>query len=153
MNLSEVQNLFSHQLLEPNLELSSELKRLEMSGPFPTEQLLQLYRNNFYISLSEYLEACFPAVLALVGEEFFRQLSKHFIQKIPLTEAPLEKYGANFSSFISTYPATLELPYLAEMARLEWYLEQAKTNFQLKHFHFKHSLNLMRCSSLRFVSY
>ncbi|OMH25855.1 DNA-binding domain-containing protein [Motiliproteus sp. MSK22-1] len=153
MNLSEVQSLFCHQLLGSNLRLSAELKSLEISGPFPAEQLLQLYRNNFYISLCDYLEACFPTVSALVGEEFFRQLSKKFIQQTPLTEAPLAHYGTGFSSFISTYTPTAELPYLAEMATLEWYLENAKTSFHTELFPFKALAELAEAqqSDIRFL--
>jgi hypothetical protein len=121
MNLQQTQNEFSLNLLSSELE-----PQLAISGPVDPKQLLQLYRNNFVVSLTEMLEAVFPVCEQLVGEEFFKQLSKAYIVSCPLTEASLENYGEGFAAFIEQSPQTESVPFLAPMAQLEWNLEQAK---------------------------
>lgn len=123
MNLAQIQARFSDQLLNP----TDAYEALQLDGPFAIEHLLQLYRNNFYISFTEYLEACFPTLKALVGDEFFQQLAKHFIKEKPLSEGSIERYGALLADYIQHCPQTQTLPYLADICRLEWCLEQAKS--------------------------
>ncbi len=122
MNLAETQHRFADHLLHRETDLSA----LNVSGPFAPEQLLQLYRNNFYISLTEYLQACYPVALALVGEEFFAQLAKAFIRLQPLEEASLERYGSRFPAFVAACEQARQVPYLADIVQLEWLLETAK---------------------------
>ncbi len=122
MNLEQIQQQFSHSLIEGNRAPTN----LAISGPAPAQQLLQLYRNNFVMSLTEMLEVVFPASYQLVGEEFFLQLCKSYILASPLQQAAIEQYGQNFAHFIDQCPQTDSLPYLADIARLEWHLEQAK---------------------------
>lgn len=122
MNLAESQNRFARHLLYRNTDIDT----LNVSGPFAAEQLLQLYRNNFYISLTEYLQACFPVTLALVGVEFFAQLSKAFIQRHPLEEASFGRYGRLFPEFVVDCEQTQSLPYLADVVQLEWSMEASK---------------------------
>ncbi|MEH6625258.1 MAG: DNA-binding domain-containing protein [Motiliproteus sp.] len=122
MNLAQTQAEFSRSLLGG----STSPINLAISGPAPAQQLLQLYRNNFVISLTEMLEAVFPVTKRLVGEEFFLQLSKAYILACPLRQAAIESYGQGFPDFIDNCPQTDSLPYLSAMAQLEWNLEQAK---------------------------
>ena len=121
MKLAQLQALFSQHLLDPSIDLSE----LQISGPFAAKQLMNLYRNNFNISLSDYLTGCFPAVSALVGEEFFAQLARAYIVEGPLTQASLEFYGSGFATFVSTCPQTQSLEYLADVAALDWALDRA----------------------------
>lgn len=132
LNLADLQQKFSSHLLNSDEDLSE----LGISGPFAATQLMQVYRNNFYISLTEYLLACFPVVEALVGEEFFAQLSKAFIRETALETATIEHYGYYFPPFISHCEQTKSLPYLADVARLEWAVERAKTVVDIPSFPF-----------------
>jgi hypothetical protein len=118
-----MQQRFSQYLLHQDIDLSA----LEITGPFTVPQLMSLYRNNFYISLSEYLLNCFPTVEALVGEAFFSQLAKAFILKCPLECASVEFYGAGFSEFIAGCEQAYSVPYLADIAQLDWAFDQAKS--------------------------
>ncbi len=122
MNLEQTQNDFCRCLLS-----STNTPEIDISGPAPAAQLLQLYRNNFIVSLTEMLEAVFPITLGLVGDEFFQQLTKSYILETPLPEASIENYGRQLPQFIGQCPQTQSLPYLADIAQLEWNLEQAKS--------------------------
>lgn len=95
-------------------------------GTFSTEQLLQIYRNNFIISLSEVLEAVYPAVKAVVGDTCFAQLARQHILSHPLQHGDVSHYGAGLADTIAGYPELTEaVPYLADLARLEWLVDRA----------------------------
>lgn len=95
------------------------------AGRFPAEQLIQIYRNNFIISLSEVLEATYPCTLAVVGEECFAQLARQHVLAQPLEEGNVSHYGDGLANTIEHLPSLMEaVPYLADLARLEWIVDQ-----------------------------
>jgi len=133
LKLRQLQSKFSQHLLHQPVDLSE----FDVIGPFPVEQLMGLYRNNFYISLSQYLETCFPAVLALVGEDFFAQLAKAYIMQSPLDKAELDLFGAGFPEFIEQAEQTQSLVYLADVAILDWAFDSAKAVVHIDAFPFE----------------
>ena len=93
---------------------------------FGPEQLIQVYRNNFIISLSEVLEATYPCCMAVVGEECFAQLARQHVLTLPLKEGNVTDYGDGFADTLAAQPAVIEaVPYLADLARLEWLVDRA----------------------------
>jgi hypothetical protein len=81
---------------------------------------LQVYRNNMYASLTTALQACYPVVERLVGTEFFRYAAEHYLRRTPSRSANLHDYGQSFGEFLRELPALTELPYLPDVAQLEW---------------------------------
>ncbi|WP_064601545.1 HvfC/BufC N-terminal domain-containing protein [Photobacterium sp. J15] len=95
-------------------------------GQFQAEQLIQIYRNNFIISLSEILEVVYPSVKAVVGEECFSQLARQHVLTCPLQQGDVSHYGEGLCDTIESQPElSAAVPYLADLARLEWSLDLA----------------------------
>ena len=92
---------------------------------------LEIYRNNTLISLTEALKANFPVTVRLVDERFFRWVAQDFIRHHPPREPRLALYGAALPAFLATVPACRTVPYLAEVARLEWAICQSLQAEQL----------------------
>lgn len=130
MKLADLQNEFAECLLHRPANLDT----LNLSGPFKIDQLMELYRNNFYISCKEYLAKCFHSVELLVGEAFFSQLAKAFIIQQPLTSARIELLGGHFGGFIKACQQTQTIPYLAQIADLDWAFDRAKSVLQIAEF-------------------
>lgn len=82
--------------------------------------LLQIYHNNFFISLSECLQNIYPTIQKLVGEEFFTATANQYIGHYRPTSGDIHQFGNYFAEFLSNLPAAFSLPYLAEIAQLEW---------------------------------
>lgn len=81
---------------------------------------LGVYRNNVQKSLVDVLAAAFPVVQRIVGARFFSALAQDFAVR-HLPDVPhLSVYGAGFANFIAAHAHTQELPYLSDVARLEW---------------------------------
>jgi hypothetical protein len=78
-----------------------------------------VYRNNVVASLIEALRARFPATERIVGEEFFRAMARLFVTAHPPRSKILHVHGDDFGDFIAAFEPAAELPYLADVARLE----------------------------------
>jgi hypothetical protein len=60
-----------------------------------------------------------------VDQRFFAYAAHAFIRRHLPTEPCLTEYGANFADFLASFPACDALPYLADVARLEWAVHTA----------------------------
>jgi hypothetical protein len=81
---------------------------------------INIYRNTFLLSLTKALRLSYPVVLRLVGEEFFEATAQRFVIEQPPCVAHLDQYGDAFPEFLQSFEPSASLPYLADVARLEW---------------------------------
>ncbi|WP_354624803.1 DNA-binding domain-containing protein [Psychromonas sp. MME2] len=121
MELKIVQQQFSDTLRYKESLITTQIKE---SASFKQDDLLQIYRNNFVMGVTEALSATYQHCLALVGEDFFNIAARNFILEQPPHENNIINYGDGFATFLSHLPQLQTLPYIAEMARFEWLLEQ-----------------------------
>lgn len=91
----------------------------------PAGRRFDVYRNNVAVSLTEALSAGFPVIEKLVGEEFFRAMAGVFLRAHPPRSPVLALWGDAFPGFLATFPPVAHLPYLADVARLEYALREA----------------------------
>lgn len=78
-----------------------------------------IYRNNVMASLAAALARRYPVIERLVGGEFFGAMARQFVIKHPPRSPLLAQYGEAFADFIAGFKPARELPYLADVARLE----------------------------------
>ncbi|GGO85749.1 DUF2063 domain-containing protein [Marinobacterium nitratireducens] len=115
--LNRLQRAFAEDLWGSDLK---HLQGLIPDGRLPAVRLLQVYRNNFRISLTEALEAVYPVMQRLVGEDFFRYLIDRYLRNHPPTCGDLTQFGDRMAAFVAGFQPAAGLPYLADIARLEW---------------------------------
>jgi len=89
------------------------------------EQRLQVYRNNTQLGLTEALRDGYPVVNKLVGTEFFGHLARSYIRLYPPQAGCLLSYGELVADFIADFQPAEGLPYLSDVARLEWLWDEA----------------------------
>lgn len=118
----ELEGLFARAVLDPDAATPRALAR--KTGTAPARRFA-VYRNNVYASLIDVLASRFPVSTRLVGEEFFRAMARAYVQKEPPRSPVLLRYGASFADFITVFPAAAPVPYLADVARLEWAWHEA----------------------------
>jgi hypothetical protein len=87
--------------------------------------LLAIYRNTSIATLVNALRLTYPAVRKLVGEEFFEGVARIFIGEEPAAGAWLDEYGGSFGGFLRTFAPASSLPYLPDVAELEWAVGRA----------------------------
>jgi hypothetical protein len=83
-------------------------------------QRFDVHARNFVGGLIGALEQSFPVVHALTGDAYFAALACDYIRAVPPRSPVLARYGADFAAYVETLPVTESLPYLADIARLEY---------------------------------
>ncbi|MCB1920760.1 MAG: putative DNA-binding domain-containing protein [Candidatus Competibacteraceae bacterium] len=119
MRLAELQARMRNALLEPG-GFDLALLALLADAPDQRERRLAVYRNNVRHALFSVLEAAFPVVRQLIGAECFTATALIFITEHPPQAPVLYAYGSDFANFLGSFRPLAELPWLADVARLEW---------------------------------
>ncbi|MCK1735165.1 putative DNA-binding domain-containing protein [Bradyrhizobium sp. 138] len=78
-----------------------------------------VYRNNVTVSLIDALAAVYPAVQRITGTEYFRAMARFHVRSNPPTSPLLFEYGRGFPEFIEAYEHAQDMPWLADVARIE----------------------------------
>ena len=86
---------------------------------------LAIYRGNAQANAIKALTAAFPIVQKIVGAEFFEGLAREFAKRSPSRSGDLNEFGAGFADFLSSFEHVRNLPYLPDVARMEWLLHRA----------------------------
>jgi hypothetical protein len=97
-----------------------------IAGPARASDRIGVYRNAVFANYRNALRASFPVVLRLVGEPFFNAAVDAFVRAHPSVSGDLNVYGDAFGDFLAGYPHAADLPYLADVARLEWAVDEAQ---------------------------
>jgi len=116
--LREVQQGFARALMDaPFAEVFGESIRARgLTGP----RRIQIYRHNLMAVRTEALAAVYPVILALVGEDWFVQAAGCYARTYNSNSGDIHHYGNGFGEFLETLPGAGALPYLGDVARLEW---------------------------------
>jgi hypothetical protein len=93
-------------------------------GPSASARIA-VYRHHVLTSLTESLASTFPVVCRLVDRRFFGWLADCYIREHPPTAPCLFEYGADFPIFVARFPACATLPWLGDVACLEWAMNLA----------------------------
>lgn len=83
------------------------------------------YRNTVVANYRNALGATYRVVRELTGTPFFNTAVDAFTASHPSTSGDLNAYGGELADFLASYPYGRELDYLADVARLEWALDEA----------------------------
>ena len=121
MNVKELQIQFSESLLYQHDNIINQIKTVDNIS---AKQRLQVYRNSFIMGTIEALSITYQHTHSLVGEEFFNAVSRQFILENPPIENNIMIYGEALPNFLETLSQLSSMPYISEMARFEWFLEQ-----------------------------
>lgn len=111
------QSAFAAALLDPDLTCPAGLTAWNGSNP---AQRFWVYRNNVIVSLIDALADTYPVTQELVGEDFFRAMARVYAPANPPQSRLMAFYGEAFPGFIESFPPAAGLPYLADVARLEY---------------------------------
>jgi len=120
------------------LELQTELARA-LDGEPASESLLRLfagdapdvdrrlavYRGNLLGTATHALAAAYPVIAKVVGGEFFEAMAREYARYSPSTSGDLNQYGVRLPEFLERFAPVRELPYLPDLARLEWAVHRA----------------------------
>lgn len=107
---------FAEALFMPDMPPPTGLTGRDGSSP---ARRFAVYRNNVTVSLIDAMASIFPTVHNLVGEDFFRAMARLYVTAHPPTSPLLFTYGEDFPAFLENFPPAADLPFLADVARVE----------------------------------
>jgi hypothetical protein len=84
-----------------------------------------VYRNTVIKACIDALQANYPAVNRLVGDEWMRAAAAIYVGKTLPGLPMLLEYGADFAEFLASFEPAAELPYLQGVARLDRFWTEA----------------------------
>lgn len=115
--LLDFQRRFAAALL---MDASDAAAACSVEADVDNEIGLTVHINNTRASLRRALEATFPVTCRLVGDAFFAVMADRFVAAHPPRRGWLSAFGAALPAFIAAFPPAATLPYLADVAALEW---------------------------------
>lgn len=123
--LRDTQGAFATALFADSVERAAEAASRIRAGKLTAERRLEIYRHNVYSNLRGTLKDIYPVILAVVGDAFFHHAADQFIPVQASRSGDLNQFGGEWAAFLGTYPHAAELPYLHDVARLEWSWHEA----------------------------
>jgi hypothetical protein len=108
-------------LRERQLNFASAL----LAGDAEGGERIAIYRNSVRANYRKALGATYRVVSQLVGVPFFNAAVDAYVHATASTGGDLNVYGASFGEFLAGYAHARDLPYLPDVARLEWAIDEA----------------------------
>jgi hypothetical protein len=96
----------------------SQLFRTPPQGS--VDERWQVYRSGYLARLVESLENDYPALRRILGEGPFRSLVARYVQACPPRSFDLGRAGDRLAEMLERDPLSEGLPFLSDLARLEW---------------------------------
>ncbi|MDH3978912.1 MAG: DNA-binding domain-containing protein [Gammaproteobacteria bacterium] len=95
---------------------------LKPGGELTAKECLAVYRNNITSTRVRALQAIYPVCETILGSDCFRVLAREFAWQAADACADLNVYGGQLAEYLGAQQRSnfSLLPYLKELARLEW---------------------------------
>ena len=120
-SLAELQRAMRQSLLEgADADANEEAAAVVLADGLDPRARLNIYRNTAEGVLVNALRLAFPAVQRLVGADFLEGAAHRFVRSAPPRSAWLDEYGAQFPAFLAQMPQLSSVPYVVDVAGLEW---------------------------------
>ncbi|MFT6267877.1 MAG: hypothetical protein ACJAVV_000682 [Alphaproteobacteria bacterium] len=122
-----IQAVFNQSKDSPELALSDSVQTITSSTEGSTEQTKQhsafgLYHNNYIENGIRAMSITYRSVFAIMDEDDFRKLSIGYLSMYPKTCFDWADYGEGFSDYMLNIDALASMPFLPELADIDWRL-------------------------------
>jgi hypothetical protein len=122
MNLHAAQRAFRSALLEGAETILAEI----VDGPPITpRRRLAIYGDGYFSRLTDALQANYPKLHFVLGDEVFASLGRGFIRAHPSSTPSIRWFGRALPEYLAGTEPYASQPVLSELARFEWLLGEA----------------------------
>jgi hypothetical protein len=91
---------------------------------------LNIYKQNYLMSLISVLKNKYPVTLQVLGEDNFNYFTREYIYKTPSSSPNIDEYGICFNEYLGNRTELEEIGYLKYIALLDLYWFNAYDNMQ-----------------------
>ena len=132
ISLLEAQRWMKTRIL-PAERVSSATVAVELNpqGGEPGEERLGVYSGGYTARMREALEEAYPAVRHVLGRHAFSELARDYAVAHPSRDYNLSLAGRHLPDFLPGTLLSKELPFLPDLARLEWQVVESFHAFDL----------------------
>jgi len=120
--MTVTQAAFKAAMLDPDSAVPAGIMNPDGAA---ARKRFDVYRNNVAVGLSDALEAAFPVVRKLVGDDFFRAMAGVYLRKHPPKTPLMMFYGDAMPQFLGRFEPTKKIGYLPDIAKLELAMRHA----------------------------
>ena len=121
-NLERLQQDFKTWVIDQQGDFISDIVKTSTLG---RQTRLDIYANAYRARLHEALEADFPVLNAMLGDQVFHSIALEYIQQHPSDNPSLRWFGRHMPGFLAMHDVYSQHSYLSEMAGFEWALRTA----------------------------
>lgn len=118
MQLEQLQNDLIAAIF--NNDIDAAKQHVKGDEKLSAKQRVGIYRGSVHGILTTSLGITFTVCKQLVGEQFFDKMCDVFIDEYPPQSPFFAKYGNDLNQFLADFEPVKSLPYLSDMAKLEW---------------------------------
>ncbi len=93
---------------------------VEGRDPLGSAARIDIYAQMYYARLFEVVKGDFPRTAAILGCDRFHEVVSGYLGQHPSTHPSLRHLGRLFPAFLQSRLESVELPFLSELAALEW---------------------------------
>jgi hypothetical protein len=123
-SLLELQQAFAASLADAPDATEAPVLPFIIADHVGADERLAVYRNNARHNAREALRAVYPVVEQLVGERFFDHAADRYAAAHPSASGDIHAFGGHFAAFFAAFEPAAGLPYLPDVARLEWAMHE-----------------------------
>ena len=121
-NLQTLQSDFCAAIFNQGVAEQTLLAALDGAAEV-SQRGLAAYRRSIFGNLGHALQATYPVLFTIVGGPFFREVARQYLLSHASLSGDLNDYGGKMAEFLAAYPHAQDLPYLPDVARLEWAIQ------------------------------
>jgi len=86
---------------------------------------IKVYQNNLKANAERALAITYPSIKAIIGDENFQHATTQYLQEFLKSAADWGLWGEHLADYLAQQSLIESLPYLPDVARLDWAIHQA----------------------------
>jgi hypothetical protein len=106
-------------------DAQADLVDMFLGGAEQIRRRFAIYCANTLANAVKALEAAYPVLAKIVGEEYFGGLATQYRLRFASHAGDLNQYGEFFADFLAGFAPAQDISYLPDVARLEWVVHRA----------------------------
>ncbi|MCB9989680.1 MAG: putative DNA-binding domain-containing protein [Rhodospirillales bacterium] len=119
-----MQQNFKDTLLDPANQ-KKDFANLFAENGITVKDRMAVYRGHVLDGLCDVIGNSFPLIARLTGDDFLKAAAFSYVKNNLPQKGNLNLYGATFPAFLEQYEPARCLPYLPDIARMEWAKNEA----------------------------
>lgn len=113
-------NLVQRLLNDSHAPDGRRVSTIVKGGKLSPEKRIEIYRHNVVSTLTGALSDLYPVTEKIVSTPFFLRLAENFVRVTPSSSGDLNTFGSEWPDFLRIHTDAINLPYLEDVAKLEW---------------------------------